>query len=90
MLNKNNDKSNDNNHHHHHNHDYYYHHYNIIIINLSQLLAFSTLSYLLILVIYLQTCLQKLDRITDSQYNIKLSRKDEVCSIENSTDKTKV
>ena len=62
----------------------------IIIILLSQLLAFSKLSYSLILVIYLQTCSQKVDRITDSQYNIKLSGKDEVCSIENSTDKTKV
>ena len=42
------------------------------------------------MVIHKQTCSQKLDRITDSQYNIKLSGKDEVCSIENSTDKTKV
>ena len=66
----------------------------IIIIIITSLLLFTIISIfnivITILVIHKQTCSQKLARITDSQYNIKLSGKDEVCSIENSTDKTKV
>ena len=66
----------------------------IFIIIITSLLLFTIISIfnivITILVIHKQTCSQKLARITDSQYNIKLSGKDEVCSIENSTDKTKV